>query len=86
MTFTFFLSLLSFWLDSWRQHEKMHLKQMSLRQCFEWKENKSLLSAFLPTLLLLYFGLTYALKGTYKVLNQLSIYHHQDISWQQLKD
>lgn len=61
------------------------LKQMSLRQYLERGGNMSLLFTFLSASSS-YFHLTYALKGTYKVLNQLSLHLHQDISWWQLKE
>lgn len=56
------------------------LKQMSLRQYLERGGSTSFLFAFL-SMSSSYFHLTYALKGTYKVLNQLSVHLHQDISW-----
>lgn len=63
-----------------------HSKQMPLRQYFERGEDKSLLFAWLSTVCPLHFRLIDALKGTYKVLNRLSVHLHQGITWYQLKE
>ena len=82
----FFLNLFTvILLDSWREQGKC------IRNRCPWdrvlnKEKMSLLFTFLSAIFLLYCYLTCAFKGTYEVLNKLSVRLYQDISWWQFKE